>query len=490
MPLVVPPPDDPLIHGADLTVGVAYLALAVLARRRSTALAVLCAAVAITWWLGSLGPPATFWHRGPLVHLLLTFPAVRPSTAWGRVAVVAGYVVSLFPVVWGVDLLAVLLAVCLALARVLRSRPPGDRRGSLRSPAGLATTLVATGVVTDVVARTLVPLGAGVRPSFVFFSLCLVVGAGALAWGLRPSDPERLTDLVVQMGMEGGQDLRSQLAEALGDPALQLAVEREGSFVDEGGAVVTVPSGADPRRGVIVRRPGAPAVLVIHHASPQDEPALREAVDRWVAMSAANAGLRDRTRLSIEQVVLSRRRLLVAADEERDRLAERMEGSVTRPLRTLRAGLAAEQPADTLLGRFDAVIGRLEGAGRGLTPPGLGQGIAPALSLLVPHVPLAVRLDVTTQRVDPASERAAFYVCAEALTNAVKHAGATLVEVRVVVEVPNLLVEVSDDGGGGAVPVPGSGLAGLADRVGALGGRLEVESSSGAGTTLRARLPV
>ena len=85
-------------------------------------------------------------------------------------------------------------------------------------------------------------------------------------------------------------------------------------------------------------------------------------------------------------------------------------------------------------------------------------------------------------------ETSAYFVVAEALTNATKHARCSLVQVGVRVENGTATVEVQDDGIGGAAPAAGSGLRGLADRVSALGGRLEIESPAGEGTTVRARM--
>lgn len=485
------PWSDPVPQVADLLVGLAFLLLAVLALPRSRPLAVLCATVALTWWVGSVWSGAVFWHRGPLVHLLLVFPSVWPPVAWVRGAVVVGYAVSAVPLVWSTEAAAIGLAAALVLGRMGHSARMAGGRAAHRIPAAVATALVAVAVMGDAVARSVVPLGAAVRPSFVVFCLALAAAAGILGASLRRSNTEQMADLVVELGERGGGGLRGQLAQALDDPGLQLAVERDGIFIDEAGAVVVPPAPGDPRRGVVIERAGGSAVLVVHHASAQDEPALREAVDRWVAMSRANAELRDRTRASIEQVAASRRRLLMAADAERERLAGQIGESVTEPLRTLGERLATSPQVDELLAiRLGAAVDRLDRAADGLAPAGLQEGLAAALGELGTTAPLAVTLDVVDLRIDPAVERAAFYVCAEALANAVKHSGASGAHIRVVAEDGSLRLEVGDDGRGGAASHPGSGLSGLADRVAALGGTLAVDSPPGSGTTVRAILPL
>ena len=102
-----------------------------------------------------------------------------------------------------------------------------------------------------------------------------------------------------------------------------------------------------------------------------------------------------------------------------------------------------------------------------------------------------VELDLDSCGALPLSvQTTAYFVVVEALTNASKHAHSDRIEVRVAVGEGQAMVEVRDDGSGGVDPARGSGLSGLADRVSALGGSLEIESPAGAGTTIRARIPV
>jgi signal transduction histidine kinase len=118
------------------------------------------------------------------------------------------------------------------------------------------------------------------------------------------------------------------------------------------------------------------------------------------------------------------------------------------------------------------------------------RGLGPALQLLADRAPLPVELsaELATPLPGPV-EIATYFVVAEALTNAAKHAGADRARVTVARRDGDALVEVADDGVGGAEASAGSGLSGLADRVAALDGRLEVESSPGIGTIVRAAIP-
>ena len=119
------------------------------------------------------------------------------------------------------------------------------------------------------------------------------------------------------------------------------------------------------------------------------------------------------------------------------------------------------------------------------------RGLPAALEALATRTPLPVELSADLEeRLPGPIEAAAYYVVAEALTNVAKYAEASSVEVRAERQNGRVVVEVEDDGVGGADPARGSGLRGLADRVEALEGELEVTSAAGAGTTVRAVIPL
>jgi signal transduction histidine kinase len=128
---------------------------------------------------------------------------------------------------------------------------------------------------------------------------------------------------------------------------------------------------------------------------------------------------------------------------------------------------------------------------RGLHPAVLtDRGLRAAVEALADRAPVPVEItDIPDERLSEPVEAAAYYLIAEALTNVAKYASAAKVHVGVAVTDANVVVEVSDDGIGGADPGGGSGLRGLADRVEALGGSLEVTSPAGGGTSLRAEIP-
>ena len=128
---------------------------------------------------------------------------------------------------------------------------------------------------------------------------------------------------------------------------------------------------------------------------------------------------------------------------------------------------------------------------RGLHPAVLtDRGLAPAIEALVGRTPLPVQVDVCEGRLPAAVEAASYYVVAEALTNVAKYAGASAASVHIERENGRVVIEVADDGAGGADASRGSGLRGLADRLAALDGTLSIESPAGSGTSVRAEIPL
>jgi signal transduction histidine kinase len=199
-----------------------------------------------------------------------------------------------------------------------------------------------------------------------------------------------------------------------------------------------------------------------------------------------------------------RERVLEAADEERRRVVRDLhDGAQQRLVHTvITLNLAREalQRDDRrravalvceALELADLANAELRELAQGIMPVVLSRrGLTSALESLVSTMPMPVELDVRTGRHPPAFESTAYFVVAEALTNVVKHAGASHAQVRVHEADRALRVEVRDDGVGGAATGGGSGLSGLDDRVAALGGTLRVQSSPGAGTTIVATLPL
>jgi signal transduction histidine kinase len=204
------------------------------------------------------------------------------------------------------------------------------------------------------------------------------------------------------------------------------------------------------------------------------------------------------------ELLASRSRIVTTADQTRRRIERDLHDGAQQRLVTLtmklRALEAVPEPApdalrsdlEDIAAGLDDVLDDLRETAHGLHPVMLTRGgLGPALKALGRRSPVPVELDVRTQeRLPEPVEVAAYYVVAEALTNAAKHADASFVRIEAEVLDGDLHVSVRDDGTGGADPARGSGLVGLIDRVEALGGRLALHSPPAGGTTLRIDLPL
>ncbi len=213
--------------------------------------------------------------------------------------------------------------------------------------------------------------------------------------------------------------------------------------------------------------------------------------------------LNDELHARVEELAASRARIVAAGDVERRRLERNLHDgaqqrlvAISFSLRLAHAKLDSD-PAGARAVLVDAgdeltlALEELRELARGLHPAILtDRGLRAAVEMLATRAPIPVEIaEIADERLPEPVEAAAYYLIAEALTNATKYAHASTVRARVAAADGNVVIEVSDDGVGGADPAAGSGLRGLADRVEALGGSLEVISPAGAGTALRAEIP-
>jgi PAS domain S-box-containing protein len=198
-----------------------------------------------------------------------------------------------------------------------------------------------------------------------------------------------------------------------------------------------------------------------------------------------------------EELAASRARIVSAAAEERRRIVRDLhDGAQQRLVQALLRIEEARREApsaalDAAAEETRRAVRDLRDLAAGIHPAVLtDHGLAAALEDLTADATLPVDLDVSEDRHPADVEAAAYFVVSEALTNVAKHAQASAVSVAAAREDGRLIVTVADDGRGGADPLGGSGLHGLADRVGALGGTLRVDSPPGGGTTIEASLPI
>ncbi|MET0419856.1 MAG: ATP-binding protein [Actinoplanes sp.] len=225
---------------------------------------------------------------------------------------------------------------------------------------------------------------------------------------------------------------------------------------------------------------------------PSDTEARMSEYTELVATSVADAQSRA-------ELISSRARIVAAADEARRRIERDLHDGaqqrlVALALRLRTATHDTPEPAEVAEIGTDlmTVIDELRELSRGIHPAVLSDsGLRPALRALARRSPLPVEVDVRLDgRLPEPVEVGAYYVVSEVLTNAVKHAGATVVEVSATRQDDYLHLRVHDDGSGGADFAGGTGLLGLKDRTEALGGTLDVTSPAGAGTTVTARIPL
>jgi signal transduction histidine kinase len=336
-----------------------------------------------------------------------------------------------------------------------------------------------------------------------------VVGIAPLAFliGLLSARLSRSTlgELLVQLKDEPAPaDLRDSLAVALRDPSLTLAywLPEFHSWVDGRGRPIDLPADDSDRSTKLIGRDGAPVAALVHDPSLTHEPELLDAVSAAAAMALENERLHAELRARLDELRGSRQRVIEAGQEERQRLERDLHDGAQQRLiaLSLELGRLDSRVADDpeVRGRLDQArrevamsLEELRAVARGIHPAVVsGHGLGVALESLAARAPVPVRLDVRLDgRMPERLEVAAYYVVCESLANVSKHAQATSATVEVGREDGQLLVEVVDDGIGGADTERGTGLRGLADRVEALGGRLRVWTPRGEGTRVRAELP-
>ena len=311
-------------------------------------------------------------------------------------------------------------------------------------------------------------------------------------------------DLVLELERTPPLGIRDALSRALDDPTLEVLFwlpERDG-FVDAAGSSAELPS--DHNRSVTrLEHGGETLAALVHDPSLLEEPKLVEAAGAAARLALENARLHAETRAQLEQVRESRVRIVTTADEERRRIERDIHDGAQQRLVALAVQLRSAQrrlkdssdpEVDRLLAatveELKVAVEELRELARGVHPAILTEdGLAAALESLVSRIPFPVDLDAAEGRLPAQVEATAYFVACEALANVVKHAQASTATVRTVRRNGLLVVEVADNGIGGAAAGNGSGLRGLADRVEALGGRLRVESPAAGGTRIVGEIP-
>ena len=311
-------------------------------------------------------------------------------------------------------------------------------------------------------------------------------------------------DLVLELPTDPAPgDLRDALSRALRDPSLELAywLPDYGAYADVDGNPVDLDD-LDGRATTPIDLGGAHVAALIHDPALEQEPELLDSVRAAAGIALENARLHAELRARLDELRGSRARIVEAAQTERQLLERNLHDGAQQRLIALsldlsmlgarlgddpevRAGIdrARSQIADSLT--------ELREISSGLHPAVVsGHGLEVALEQLVARATVPVGLTVELDgRLPEALEVAAYYVVSESLANVAKHAQADSARVDVRKEDGQLVLEIVDDGVGGADSERGTGLRGLADRVESLDGRLRVWTPRGGGTRVRAEIP-
>jgi signal transduction histidine kinase len=479
-----------------------------------------------------------------LIHLLLAFPSGRLETPTARLTAVATYGVfiggnllvwlfsdpatefgcdqcadNLVQIVHSgpladatialVNVLAAAVVAYVFLLVVLRWRKSQGWRRRALTPllfCAAATALVLSGTFL------MLPISADAAGEIWVdgFALVAAVPYAYLVGLVRSAMLSRAAagELVARLTeAHGCGQAREVLRWALGDPSLELGMRLPDSDVyvnAEDREVDLAPAGDDGRACALVEVDGAPVAAILYDAALVDDPQLVESVRTASALAVERHQLDAELRAKMEELRASRERIVEAGFEERRRLERNLHDgaqqrfvSLALSLRLARSRLdsdpsAAGELLDEATRELQHGLADLRDLARGIHPAVLTDcGLDAAVAGLADRAPFEVNVEgVPEGRLPEKVESAAYFVVSEALTNSVKHAGASCASIRMRKDNGALTVEVADDGVGGADLAAGSGLRGLVDRVAALDGRLEVDSRPGEGTTLRASIPV
>jgi signal transduction histidine kinase len=494
------PNANPSVLALDIVVGLIFAAAGIIVLGVAIArrVAYLQLAAGAAWFAGALIPLASSLYLGFLVHLLATYPTGRLAGRVERTLVASGYGVALGLPYLGVGGVDAGLVAAVAVASQVRGAAAGGplRRGRMGAAVGAATIALtlalvqaglAGGTLDVVTARTVT-------------AIVLILTIGALAIDLRWGgwSPDALARLVIDLGDHApATTLRDRLAEALDDPTLVIGYRLgDGeTYVDDDGRRVELPAPGSARIAVPLNAAGVEVGVLVRDERWPVDPTLADGVAAAAELALGNARLHAATRRQVEDLEASRARLIASAESERDRIRHELDDGALRRLARVRDGLEATAALGpdraSLREQAGSVMRQLEELSGGLGPVSdLEHGLGPALQRLAAVSPVAAVADISVGSLPPLVEATAYFVCSEGLANVAKHAGASRVTLSAREVAGWLLVEVDDDGVGGASASSGSGLDGIRQRVESTGGRLTIEDRGEGGTRLLAELPL
>jgi signal transduction histidine kinase len=480
----------------------------------------------------TIGQAADLLPAAVFLHVFLAYPSGRLERGFERALVAAAYVTAV-----GLEFVGMLLGGFGPDNMLEVTKEPGAAEVLLRSQLVALSVLALAGIVVLVVRRggtgrplrrsrallvdsfalglamiaALFLTAAFDGPGFetIRRATFVVIGVAPFAFlvGLLRARLARsaVGELFVELRPNPAPaDLRDALARALRDPSLTLAywLPEYGSWADQDGQPVELPKDDHRRATTLIDREGTRVAALLHDPSLDDEPELIDAVSAAAGIALENGRLHAELRARLEELKGSRGRVIEAGQKERQRLERNLHDGAQQRLIALSLSLGlleervnGDHEVRTRLGQARRQIAlsldELRDVARGIHPAVVsGHGLEVALESLAAGAPLPVRLTVQLGgRLHERLEVAAYYVVSESLANIGKHAVARSATVDVTRTNGEVVVEVCDDGVGGADTERGSGLRGLADRVEALDGRLRVWTPRGGGTRVKAEIP-
>jgi signal transduction histidine kinase len=400
--------------------------------------------------------------------------------------------------------LVIALVLLGLLVRKLVRASPGGRRVVL--PLAVAGTFIIVEFTVQMIVYGR-PINSWTHPTwFWIVQVAMLSIPVALAVGLiwEGGGRSAVAGLVVALERTPPGAVRDALARTLGDPSLELALwlpERE-TYVDAQGAPLTLPTPGSGRAVTTLGPANAPVAALVHDPVLLERRGLLVAAGAAARLALENERLQAELRAQLAELRASRARIVTAGDDERRRLERDLhDGAQQRllglglALQLARAQLGQANGTSELLSEADAelraALDELRELARGIHPAVLTeQGLSAALRTLAERSPVPVTMvELPEERLSAPAEAAAYFLVSEALANVAKYARASRVRVSVISAGGRVLVDIEDDGVGGADSSRGSGLRGLSDRVQALGGELELESPPGRGTHVHAEIP-
>jgi signal transduction histidine kinase len=467
-------------------------------------------------WIGTVTQLGATTATVLLFLVLLISPAGRFSTradAVGFAAIAITYVVVVLVRPLQGAAVAVVLAVMSAALLALTARrwllASEPVRRSLGPIAGAGVAAASIFLLNSVSSLFGVPNDPG-TPVFILDAAGRAVIPFAFLAGLLRLRMARIAvaDLVTEFGgLPAPQRLGQALASALRDPTLEVGYwsEADRRYMAADGSVIRLPGSRERRAATHLEHSGAPLAVIVHDPALEEDPGLVSAVSAALRLTVENEHLTAEVERQLVEVRASRARIVEAGDAERKRVerdlhdgAQQRLVSLMLALRLARVRLGTDpQPLvlealDQASGDARAALAELRALARGMHPAILTDaGLLAAVQALADRsaVPVLVEPGMEERFARPI-EGAAYFVVSEAIANLNKHANATSATVRIARDDTELRVEIADDGIGTADPRGGSGLTGLADRLAAISGSLDLDSPAGGGTRLTAHIPL